>query len=530
MTIAPAVDELDGIDPDVYRRRWYTLATMCLCLALVAATVSSVNVAVPAMAASELRPTAAQLLWIVDAYTLVFAVLLLPFGALGDRFGRRGALQIGLSILIMASLVSSRVHDADLLLVCRAVMGAGAAMVMPSTLSLLQVAFPRRERAKAISIWVGFAGAGGVLGPILSGAMLAHFWWGSVFFVTVPIAAVALALSVPFAPRSREPLPPRLDPAGSVLSVLGFTGLLVGIIEGPEQGWSDPVVIGAFMVSIIAFVAFVAVELHVSEPLLDMRFFRDRRFATGAVGVTVQFFSYFSLVFLLTQYLQFTRGYTAIGAAVIGIPFAVTMLAISPRAPAIAARIGTRRAVAGGMTIVVISVLLFSRVTTETSIWYVVGCFMLSGVGVSNGMAGLSSAIVQSVPAHKVGVGSAVNDTTREVGAAMGVGVVGSIVNSIYRSHARPAIDRLASVPEVSGAAVEEASRNVGAALRSVREAIAAGGDPVALGEIADSLRTAWVDGYRVGMATAGIVTLLGAIYVYARMPEGGSFGGGPED
>ncbi|MEI7548359.1 MAG: MFS transporter, partial [Actinomycetota bacterium] len=326
----PTVEELDGIDPKVYHRRWAILATMCLSLVLIVATVSSVNVAIPSLSASSLHPSATQVLWIVDAYALVFAALLLPAGALGDRFGRKGALLIGLVIFAVASAACAFMKDTRALITCRAIMGIGAALIMPSTLSLLQSCFPRRERTKAIATWAGFAGAGGAIGPVLGGLLEEQFWYGSVFFVAAPIAAIAFVASAVLAPSSREPSAHKLDPIGSLLSIVGFAALLAAIIEGPERGWSDTLVIAGFVIAVVGLVGFVSYERRTSEPMLDMKFFRNRRFAMGAMGITVTFFAMFSLFFLLTQYLQYVQGYTPLQAGVRGIPFAVTMVIVSP--------------------------------------------------------------------------------------------------------------------------------------------------------------------------------------------------------
>ncbi|MBI5087542.1 MAG: MFS transporter, partial [Actinobacteria bacterium] len=237
-TTQPAPDtelDLGGIDPHVFHRRWLILATMCLSLVLIVATVSSVNVAIPSLAQSSLAPSDTQILWIVDAYGLVFAALLLPAGALGDRFGRKGALLVGLVIFAVSSALCAVMDSANSLIAMRALMGIGAALIMPATLSLLQSSFPPRERPKAIAMWAGFAGAGGAIGPLMGGFLLEHFWYGSVFFVAAPIAVVAFIASSILAPRSKEGGGAALDPIGGALSVVGFSGLLFAIIEGPER-------------------------------------------------------------------------------------------------------------------------------------------------------------------------------------------------------------------------------------------------------------------------------------------------------
>jgi len=514
-TAAVTADELDGVDPKTYHRRWAILATMCLSLVLIVATVSSVNVAIPSLSGSELRPSDTQVLWIVDSYALVFAALLLPAGALGDRFGRKGALLIGLTIFAAASAVCAFMTSANALIACRAVMGIGAALIMPSTLSLLQSCFPRRERAKAIAMWAGFAGAGGAIGPVLGGVLLEHYWYGSVFFIAAPIALVAFIASAILAPASREPNAKRLDKGGSLLSIVGFGGLLAAIIEGPERGWSDPLVVAGFTAAIFCLVGFVVFERRVTDPLLDMKFFRNRRFAMGSMGISASFFAMFSMFFILTQYLQYVAGYSALGAGLRGLPFAATMILVSPRAPLLSKRLGAKRAVAGGMAVMAVGVFLMSLVGRDTSYLYVAGCLVLSSAGVAAAMPSLSSGIVQSVPMHKAGVGAAVNDTTREVGGAIGIAIVGSIVNSIFRSNVGSALTALPAEQQ------EFAKDNIAKAL-AISSRLAAGGDADAATELRVAVQQAFLDGAHVGLKVSAALVFAAAIIMYIRLPDSG--------
>jgi EmrB/QacA subfamily drug resistance transporter len=463
-TTAPPGVDLGGVDPGVFARRYLILATMCLSLVLIVATVSSVNVAIPSLGASSLRPSDTQILWIVDAYALVFAALLLPAGAIGDRFGRKGALLTGLVIFAVTSALCAVMTNANSLIACRALMGIGAALIMPSTLSLLQSSFPPAERAKAIAIWAGFAGAGGAIGPLLGGFLLGHFWYGSVFFVAAPIAAVAFGASFVLAPKSKEAHASPLDPGGAALSIVGFAALLTAIIEGPEKGWSSPLVVVGFIVAALCLTAFVLYERRNEHPMLDMQFFKIRRFSGGAMGVTFIFLAMFSLFFVLTQYLQYVRGYSPFGAGLRGLPFAVVMIVISPRAPALASKFGIRRIVGAGMVFVVLGLLLMSFAGLGTSYLFVALALVIMGAGVAMTTPSLSTGILQSVPMNKAGVGSAVNDTTREVGGAIGIAVVGSIVTSVYRSHVANALkvlppDLATIAGRNAGAAIEVAGR-----------------------------------------------------------------------
>ncbi|MCB1002300.1 MAG: MFS transporter [Acidimicrobiales bacterium] len=511
-TPAPAAAATPGgIDPHVYHRRWAILATMCLSLVLIVATVSSVNVAIPSLASSDLNPTDTQILWIVDSYALVFAALLLPAGALGDRFGRKGALLVGLTVFATASALSAVMGSATGLLAMRAVMGVGAALIMPSTLSLLQSSFPPAERAKAIAVWAGFAGAGGAIGPVMGGFLLEHFWYGSVFFVAVPIAAVAFVASAVLAPRSKEGAGAALDPLGSVLSILGFGALLFAIIEGPERGWTDVLVVLGFAVAALGLVGFVVYERRTAEPLLDMTYFRTPRFAMGSLGITFTFFGMFATFFVLTQYLQYVKGYTPLGAGLRGLPFAATMIVVSPRSADLAARLGVRKVVGAGMVTFAIGMLLLSFADQGTPYGYVALCLVLAAAGVGSTMPSFSAGIVQSVPMHKAGVGSAVNDTTREVGGAMGIAVVGSVVSSVYRDRLSPVLAELP--PELADVARDNVAKALGVAERA--ESVLG---PERAAALSAAVRDSYVDGFHLGLRIAVVVVLAAAAVVVARI------------
>ena len=510
--IGPGVD-LGGIDPRVYPRRYVILATMCLSLVLIVATVSSVNVAIPSLAASALSPSDTQILWIVDAYALVFAALLLPAGALGDRFGRKGALLTGLTVFAGASALSATMTSANGLIATRAAMGIGAALIMPATLSLLQSAFPPQERAKAIAIWSGFAGAGGAIGPLMGGFLLQHFWYGSVFFVAVPIATIAFVATAILAPKAKEGKGAALDPAGALLSVVGFSALLFAIIEGPELGWTNPAVLLGFLLSAVGLIGFVMYERRTSEPMLDMGYFRTTRFAMGSLGITFTFLAMFSMFFVLTQYLQYVQGYTPLEAGVRGLPFAGVMIIVSPRAADLASRFGVRRMVGSGMGLLTVGLVLLSFFTVDTPYWYIAVCLMLMAGGVGMAMPSLSSGIVQSVPLHKAGVGSAVNDTTREVGGAIGIALVGSIVTSIYRDRLSSSLTALP--PELADLARDNVGKALGVANRAADTV-----GPAAAEQLRAAVRSSFVDGAQVGLRVAAGLVAMAAIVVAVRLHE----------
>lgn len=511
MTDTLTAAELGGIDPQIYQRRWAILATMCLSLVLIVATVSSVNVAIPSLAQSNLNPSDTQILWIVDAYALVFAALLLPAGALGDRFGRKGALLSGLVIFAVASALCAVMDTANSLIAMRALMGIGAALIMPATLSLLQSAFPPRERAKAIATWAGFAGAGGAIGPLMGGYLLEHFWYGSVFFVAAPIAVIAFVASAILAPRSKEGEGAALDPVGGMLSVVGFGGLLFAIIEGPERGWTDALVVAGFVVAVVGLLGFVIYERRATNPLLDMQYFKAPRFAMGSLGITFAFLGMFSMFFVLTQYLQYVQGASPLGAGVRGLPFAFTMIVVSPRSADLAAKLGVRRVVGTGLAVMITGLVLFSFAGIDTSYWYIAMVLVIMAAGVAMAMPSLSSGIVQSVPMNKAGVGSAVNDTTREVGGAIGIALVGSIVTSIYRDKLAPSLDALP--PELADVARD----NVGKALAVADQAAGIVG-PETAAQLKVAVRQSFVDGTHVALRISAALVAIAGIVIVARI------------
>ena len=407
------------VDPDVYRRRWVILGVLCLSLVLVVVGNSSLNVALPRLQ-EDLRASSTQLQWIVDAYSIVFAGLLLPAGALGDRFGRKGALQLGLTTFGLASLLSTFAHSPDQLIATRALMGVGAAFVMPATLSILANVFPPAERARAIAIWAGFSGAGAAIGPVMSGLLLEHLWWGSVFFVNVPIVVVALIAGALVVPTSRDPNHGKLDPIGAAISVVALVSLLYAIIEAPVEGWGSPSTIGGVVIFGVFAVGFVVWESRRAEPMLPMTFFRNRRFSVGAATITLTFFCMFGLFFVLTQYLQFVLGFSPLAAGLGTLPLAAMLIIFAPRSAGFVARWGQARVQAFGLVLVSMGMLVMATLQADSSYGWVALGLVIMGIGMACTTAPATNAIVSSVPLSKSGVGSAVNDTTREVGGALG--------------------------------------------------------------------------------------------------------------
>jgi EmrB/QacA subfamily drug resistance transporter len=420
-------------DPEIHARRWFLLAMMCLSLVLVVMSVSGLVTAIPTMQ-EQLNASASQIQWILDAYAVVFAGSLLTAGALGDRFGRKRALLTGLVVFGLGAIVAGVASSALQVIGGRAVMGIGAALVMPATLSIITTIFPPEERARAIAVWAGFAGAGGAIGPIVSGALLERFWWGSAVLVNLPFVAAVFVAIWMFAPESRDENHTPLDPVGATLSLVGLSALVYAIIQGGENGWTTPAVVATAALAVLSLAAFLQWERRSAHPMLPLEFFRDRRFALGSAVITVAFFVMFGFFFLATQFLQFGRGYSPLLAGVALLPLPIVFVAVSPQSAALAARAGAARVIAIGLAIIAAGFAMLSVVGTDTPYLVLALAFAVLGAGMGVTAAPATGEIMSAVPLSKAGVGSAVNDTTRELGGALGIAILGSVANAAYRS------------------------------------------------------------------------------------------------
>jgi DHA2 family multidrug resistance protein-like MFS transporter len=492
-------------DPDVHRRRWLLLGVMCLSLVLVVMAVSSLNVAAPRLQ-QDLGATATQLHWIIDSYGLVFAGLLLPAGAIGDRYGRKGALLAGLGAFAVGLLVAGLADSAGQVIFGRAIMGAGSAFVMPATLSLISAVFPPDERTKAIAVWAGFAGAGAAIGPVVAGALLEGFWWGSAVLVNLPVVAVAAVAVARYSPRSRDSQATPLDVAGSVLALVSMLSLLYGIIEGAERGWTDTLVLGSFVSAAVLVTGFVAWELRTTHPMLPMDLFRDRRFSVGSAAITLTFFALFGFYFLSTLYLQYVLGYSPLTAGLAGLPLAGAMLVVAPRSAALGERFGPGPVMAAGFVTMAVGLAVFTQVQVDSPYLLVAVGFVLVGAGIAMTAAPATGVLMSAVPLDKAGVGSAVNDTTREFGAALGIAVFGTLVGSVYRS----GIDL--SSTGASAETTQAAEESIGAAW-GVAQSLPSGG-----GALLQEAQTAFVDAFRLSNALSVVVALAAGALVLATL------------
>lgn len=490
-----------------YRMRWWTLLVLSLSLIIIGLDNTILNVAIPTIQ-SDLNASASELQWMVDSYVLVFAGLLLTMGALGDRFGRKLTLQAGLIIFGLSSILAAYSATSGQLIGARAVMGVGGALIMPSTLSIITDIFPREERGKAIGIWAGTAAFGIGIGPAMGGWLVEQFWWGSVFLINVPVTIIALVAGLVLVPQSRDSIPPRIDVPGSILSITTLSALVYAIIEAPARDWLDSVVLGAFGLSVILGTAFLLQEKRSDHPMLNLSFFRNPRFSAGAGAITAAFFSLFGVIFILTQYLQFVHGYTALQAGVRLAPFAVGMMVGAANSHRLVRRFGTGKVVSGGMALLALTLASFALWDVTTPYWVILVSIIFMSFGMANTMAPATDAVMGSVPLAKAGVGSAMNDTTRMVGGALGVAILGSIVNSIYSSKMAAAT---AALPSEMAA---KASDSVGAAIAIGAKAGGPQGEALAA-----SARSEFVTAMGFAFIAAAAVALVGSLMVLRFMP-----------
>jgi EmrB/QacA subfamily drug resistance transporter len=490
----------------VYARRWWTLAVLCLSLVLIGLDNTVLNVALPTIQRT-FSATAAELQWTVDAYVLVFAGLLLTMGALGDRFGRARALQIGLVIFGVSSLAAPLATEMSHLIAVRVAMGIGGALIMPSTLSVIANVFPPGERAKAITVWAGVSGLGVGLGPLVGGLLIENFEWSAVFLLNVPIVAVALALGLVFVPESRDPSGARLDLPGAVLSIGAVSALVYGIIEAPAAGWTDPVILASFGIALVLGIAFAWRETHTAQPMLDLSLFRNARFTAGAGAIALTFFAMFGVIFGLTQFLQFVLGKTALEAGTLMITLALGIPVGARISLKAVEHAGTNKVMAGGLILVAVMLLTFTQWTPATETWVVSLTLFFLAIGMANVMAPGTGAVMAAVPEAKAGVGSAMNDLFRQLGGALGVAVIGSAINTVYR-------DRIAAaVTGLPAPAADAAGDSVGAAV-AIAGQMGGAGDPLAA-----AARAGFADALGVAAVVAASVVVLTAIFVFRAMP-----------
>jgi EmrB/QacA subfamily drug resistance transporter len=488
-------------------RRRAILGVMCLSLLIVVIDNTILNTALPTLA-RVLHASTTDLQWITDAYTLTFAALLIIGGALGDRFGRRNALLAGLVIFAAGSAWAAVSGDSATLIAARAVMGVGAAFVMPATLSILTAVFPAKERASAIGAWSAIAGVGIVVGPTLGGLLLAHFYWGSVFWVNVPLAGVALVAVIMVVPNlaGRRSAGTRLDTLGAILSAAAMLAVIDAVIEGPNRGWTAATTLGELGIGAVLIVAFIYRELHVANPLIDVRVFRHRAFSAASSAIGLTFLALFGSLFALTQYLQLVHGYSPLSAGVRALPFAAAVMATAPLSSRIVATLGIRLVIPAGLTAMGGGLLMLTQVTPTTSYTFLAIGVAIMGAGMGLVMAPAGESIMSVLPAAQYGAGSAVNDTVQELGGSLGIAIIGSIVASSFR-HSLDASGLPAALTAPARSSIAAA------------DATAAHAGPLA-GHVLDIAHHSFTSAMTTGFTVAGIIALAGALIVAAALPR----------
>jgi EmrB/QacA subfamily drug resistance transporter len=496
---------------DTYRRRWWILAVLCLSVLLTVVDNTIVNVALPTIS-RDLDASTTDLQWVVDGYTLAFAGLLLVGGNLGDRLGRRRVLQAGLALFAVTSITAAISTTDGELIAARGAMGVAAALIYPATLAILNNVFTdARERAMAIGVWSGVSGLAVAIGPVCGGLLLRHFAWSSVFYVNVPVVIIALAAGRLLLPESRDPNAGRFDPLGAILSVAGITLLTWSIIEAPQHGWGSAATIGGIAGAFAILATFAFHQARRPDPMLDVRLFRNPRFTAASVSIAAAFFGLFGFIFLITQYFQAVRGFDPLRAGVATLPFAVVTGALSPVAILVMKRLGTKLVVAAGLLLMSAGFVVAANTTQEGAYWGpIVTAMALMAAGLAFTTSPATDAIMGALPPEKAGAGSAVNDTTREVGGTLGVAIIGSVLSSAYGSHVATALSGLGAPRAVTASA--GASIEAGLAV--------AGHFPPALrATAAQAARQAFMTGLHGGSWVAAGATAAGALLALLFLP-----------
>jgi len=492
-------------------RRWLALTVLCVSLLIVTLDNTVLNVALPTLV-RDLHATTTELQWIVDAYVIVFAGLLLVAGSLADRIGRKRVFLAGLVAFAAGSTWAAFSGSVGMLIAARASMGIGGAMMMPSTLSIITNMFrDPGERQRAIGIWAGTSGVGIALGPIVGGLLLARFWWGSVFLINVPVAILGVACAVPLIPDSKNPdaLPP--DVAGALMSIAGLGLVLWSLIEAPVRGWSSPLVIGAGIAGLAVLVAFAAWERASSHPMLNVQFFRRRRFSAAVSSVGLATFGLFGALFVLTQYLQFSLGYTALQAGVRVLPAAGAIAIVAPFSTVLVRVAGTKLTVAAGLAIVAAGLWQLSTATAATTFTDILPGLILLGVGAGLTIPSGTESVMGSLPSGHTGVGSATNGTFMQVGGALGVAVIGSLMNARYQGRMTSAL----APYHIPHAIMQAILGSLGGAL-----AVASHVGGLLGAELAHLARSAFVSGMDLGLATGACVAVAGCLIALFALPS----------
>ena len=506
------LNEYEDIPLDIYNRRWIILAVLCTSLMIVVIGNTSLNVALPRMSES-LGLSNSQQQWVVDAYSRVFAGMLFTAGTLGDRFGRKGFMQAGIVLFGLGSAYTTFFGDsATSVIVARAAMGIGGALVMPATLSILVNCFPSGERAKAIAIWSGIAGGGGAVGLVLGGWLIEHYWWGSSFAINIPVTIIALGLGAYFVPSSKDRHPQKLDPVGAVLSMVGLVVFVYGLIEAPHWGWTSPKSLATIVGGLTILAAFVLWEMRSASPMLDVRLFKNRNFSVSSLSMMLVFLTMFGFFFVVSQLFQLVLGYGPFESGLRMLPIMPLMVIASPVSASLVPKLGARYVVGGGMLLTAVGVLILSTLQAGSGYGHVLAGMFPMAIGMGLTMSPLTELIMASVPRDKAGIGSAMNDTTREVGTTLGVAILGSILSSGYSS-------RIGGVAAGFGGEAEAAIEGSLAGALGTAGELASSGDTAGAAQVVDAAKDAWAHGLQLSMAIGAGIVLVASIICVTLLP-----------
>lgn len=504
----PTLKDLDGIEPLIYKRRWKILVAMCISLLLVSIGNSSLNLALPTIA-KDLSLTTIQLTWIVDIYSLVFASLLFAASAIADRYGRKLIMQIGLVLFLIATLYAGFIASSGTeIIIARAIMGIGGAMVMPTTLSIIENVFPRKQRARAIAIWSGVAGGGIALGSIVSGFLIQDYSWQSVFVFSAVICTVGIIFNQIITPNSRDEKQTPVDWMSGVLSIVGLFGLVYGIIEAPSKGIADSTVILGLVFGFVGIVAFILRQLRIKHPMLDMKLFKNPAFSVSALSVTLTFFALMGVFFSMSQLFQLIMGYGALESSLRMLPMFMLMMLSAPFVPNIVKKIGTRWTVTAGLILVASSFLIMSQWPTIPAYWQVIASMLVMMTGMSLTMTPATNMLMSAIPRNRAGMGSAMNDTTRELGGALGIAVLGSLLSSVYSS-------KIATSIKLLPAQAQEIASNSLAGALAVADKMGPLGKSLTL-----SAKQAWMSGLSSAVSIAAGIVIVAAIIASIWLPH----------
>jgi EmrB/QacA subfamily drug resistance transporter len=494
----------------IQRRRWLILGVLVVGLLAIVIDNTVLNVALKTIAnpVTGLGASQSELEWAINSYTLVFAGLLFTFGVIGDRLGRKRVLMIGLALFGIGSLLSAYSHSPDQLIAARAAMGLGGAAVMPQTLSIIANVFEPHERARAIGIWTAAVGIGVAIGPVLGGLLLAHFWWGSVFLINVPVTVFGIFAALVLVPESRNPAPGKIDFVGVAGSIVGLVLVVFGIVQGGDgESWVSAGVLGPLLGGLVVLALFAWYESRIEHPSLDVRLFRDRRLSASIGSIALLFFGMGGVYFFSSFYLQNVRGYSPLFTGVLAVPFALAQFVMAPRSAGLVSRFGARSVAVTGMLANAVAIAGWAFLDQSAPIWIIAVLFFVQGAGLGLAVPAATATVMQALPRERAGAGSALTNTARQVAVALSVAALGSVLAQSYRSSLSPTLTALPA-----------AARNAAGSSITATQAVAAQLGPAGRFLLAPA-DTAFVDAMRVTTAIAAAIAVLGAIAVARWMP-----------